>query len=374
MFSSKHVQENRQLREKLEQAEAALERRARELEALRGERDVATREREELRTGQAVLGGVFEQIVCYGESAQQVQGSLAQLAAMLQNGRAHALQAASALDADLVMVGRMAANLRELSDRSDAICSRVGRLDERTSQVGSIVQLIKGIADQTNLLALNAAIEAARAGEQGRGFAVVADEVRKLAERTATATNEIAALVTTIQQETQEFKGMAELTPQQATEFVRDGEQATRSMLGIKDLAGTMSETLAASALRSFVEIAKFDHLVFKLEVYKVLFGISAKRPAEFSDHVACRLGKWYYEGDGKKCFSGLAGYRELESPHANVHRHGVEAVQRFQAREFAQSVVELGEMERASRKVLEELERLAEAGCADPRVLAGNG
>ncbi|HJV26296.1 MAG TPA: bacteriohemerythrin [Aromatoleum sp.] len=132
--------------------------------------------------------------------------------------------------------------MRRIVDSVTATSSQMNSLLDGTREIGSIANIIREIADQTNLLALNAAIEAARAGEQGRGFAVVADEVRKLAERTTGATAEISRMITTIQGDTHKAVQQLESVSPELEGGVREAQDAAEMLGRIKERA---EETLA---------------------------------------------------------------------------------------------------------------------------------
>jgi methyl-accepting chemotaxis protein len=127
--------------------------------------------------------------------------------------------------------------IRELADSTRATAQKIEELGKSSNAIGKIIGTIDDIADQTNLLALNAAIEAARAGEQGRGFAVVADEVRKLAERTSSATKEIAGMIENIQCETN-----------MAVEAMRAGTAKVDAGVVVAGKAGQALSTIIVSA------------------------------------------------------------------------------------------------------------------------------
>lgn len=154
---------------------------------------------EQIATGAEEVACQTNTVATASEEMAATSGDIAQTC---HHAADSAQLASNAAETGAVVVRSTVNGMQEIAQRVEAAAKTVESLGTRSDQIGAIISTIEDIADQTNLLALNAAIEAARAGEQGRGFAVVADEVRALAERTTKATREIGDMIKTIQQET----------------------------------------------------------------------------------------------------------------------------------------------------------------------------
>ncbi|GFO60486.1 methyl-accepting chemotaxis protein [Geomonas silvestris] len=188
-------------------------------------------------SGQMASGAnlVSDQVQSLAAAGEELASTSTEIAQSCSNVAEVAHQASGTAATGAAVVANAIAAMNRIADRVQASAQTVEGLGMRSDQIGEIVNTIEDIADQTNLLALNAAIEAARAGEQGRGFAVVADEVRALAERTTKATREISQMIKLIQDETRDAVGSREA--------------------GVAEVQnGTLEATKSGDALREIIE------------------------------------------------------------------------------------------------------------------------
>jgi twitching motility protein PilJ len=203
-----------------------------------------------------------------GESVLQMAGRINDVSGQAQETAAVARQSLDAAESGLRAVQNTIGGMNSIRDQIQETSKRIKRLGESSQEIGEITELISDITEQTNVLALNAAIQAASAGEAGRGFSVVAEEVQRLAERSGDATRQIAALVKTIQTDTQDAVGAMERSTQGVVEGTRLTDAAGTALGDIDrvsrrlaDLIGHISNQALSEAQSANVVAANIQHI-----------------------------------------------------------------------------------------------------------------
>ena len=228
-----------------------------------------------------------------------------------------------------IILNQVGSNLNQIDSRATSTSEQMAELTSSALQINNCVKQIEGISDQTNLLALNAAIEAARAGEQGRGFAVVADEVRTLAGQTGNTTEEIAGIINKTNNYIENIGQSILSIKQDAANLKETTSTIEGSVKLITDLSRNMNLIIGRSTNESYIQVAMLSLTVFKSRIFELIAieNISEEILVQISDHTNSRLGKWYYDGLGHSTFGHLQNYRNLEPHLIAMHKYAAQAL-----------------------------------------------
>lgn len=311
---------------------------------------------QELKKNYDMSRYLLDNLSRFGDSVIALKESFGDLSLLLGNNRKSAEQAAHESEASRQALQSIVQGLSSMNKDVRHSATQITKLSAETKNIDEFVNLIDDVAKHTNLISFNAGIEAARAGDAGRGFSVIAQEVRSLAGRTGDATREISHLITDVQSQTGEIDTLIQDNASQADALSADANVVLERTSKLLELSHGSNAALAFAAILSEIELANLEELEIKLSIYRIFMGQSQASAADIPDETQCRLGQWYYQGDGESLFGNVDGFRALEIPHREVHRQARAAVGYFHSNEHDLAMAALSAMEHNNIDVMSRL------------------